>query len=84
MQSRCRNEWKVQRTKRGDGMGIRFERRQGASGGAFSLVGSRLGGRFAAPTLTGELQIGWVTKDFQVRAVQRFFCQHRVNTHHSY
>ena len=41
-------------------------------GGAFSLDGSRLGGRFAAPTLTGESQIGWVTKDFRSRLSNAF------------
>ena len=42
-------------------------------GGAFSLDGSRPGGRFAAPTLTGESQIGWVTKDFRSRLSNAFF-----------
>lgn len=63
-------------------MGIHFEP-LGASGGAFSLDGSRLGGRFAAPTLTGESQIGWVTKDFRSRLSNAFFvsiCLYREGT----
>ncbi len=79
MQSICMNEWKVSRTKRGDGMGIHYERRQEHR--AFSLDGSRPGGRFAAPTLTGESQIGWVTKDFRSRLSNAFFVSISFYTH---